>query len=67
MIKLTVNGEKRTVDPNATLSELLEDLGVPQKVVMVEANGQVVKRDSFNEHKLQDGDVLELVRLMGGG
>ncbi len=35
--------------------------------IAVEKNGQLVKRDKFDTEELRDGDLLELVRFVGGG
>jgi thiamine biosynthesis protein ThiS len=33
----------------------------------VERNREIVDREAFRDTRLADGDVLELVRLVGGG
>ena len=35
--------------------------------VAVGYNGEVLKKEEFPQVKLQDGDVLEIVRPVGGG
>lgn len=66
-IKLTVNGQSRELSDGATGATLLDDLGIAHGAVVAELNGDVVKRDEFLERELADGDVLELVTLVGGG
>ena len=34
---------------------------------MVERNREIVDREAYRETNLSEGDVLELVRLVGGG
>ena len=67
MIHISVNGEHREVDARMNVQELLQLLGVPEQVVIVERNLKIVPRDSYSQERLEDGDTLELVRLMGGG
>ncbi len=65
-MKLTINGEGREVAA-ATVFALLEELGLKPETTVVERNGEIVARDGYRETPLAPGDVLELVRLVGGG
>ena len=65
-MKLTVNGEPREVAATTVLA-LLEELGLNPGTTVVERNAQIVDRTSYRETALADGDILELVRLVGGG
>ena len=67
MIHIWVNGERRAIDGQMNVQELLQRLGVPEQVVIVERNLKIVPRDSYGEEPVEAGDKLELVRLMGGG
>jgi thiazole synthase len=67
MIRLTVNGKPVTVTAPATVATLLSQLGVDQRRVAVEVNRQVVPRTQHEEHRLAEGDVVEIVTLVGGG
>jgi thiamine biosynthesis protein ThiS len=35
--------------------------------VAVEHNGMIIERDAYARTTLQDGDVMEIVRMVGGG
>ena len=65
-MKLTINGEDRDTAA-ATVLALLEELGLKPETTVVEQNGEIVARDRYRETPLAPGDVLELVRLVGGG
>lgn len=65
-MRLTINGEPREVAARTVLA-LLEDLGLPPGRTVVERNTVIVPRDAYENTPLEDGDVLELVRLVGGG
>jgi len=67
MINLTVNGKPRTLDEATDLSAFLASFGINLKFIAIGYNGQVVKKERFSEIVLQDGDVLEVVRPVGGG
>lgn len=66
-MKLTVNGQVRDLDSGATLLALLASLQLAEKLVLVELNGQAVDRADFPVIKLAESDVLEIVRMVGGG
>lgn len=65
-MKLTINGEPRDLAA-ATVLALLEELGLNPAATVVERNGEIVVRGAYAETKIMEGDVLELVRLVGGG
>jgi sulfur carrier protein len=67
VISLTVNGEKRGLEAPVRLTAFLETLEVNLRYVAIAHNGTVLRRDRWPEVVLQDGDVLEIVRMVGGG
>lgn len=66
-MKLMVNGEQRELGEGRTVRDLLEQLGMGETPVAVELNKQVVPRRRHDQTPLRNGDVLELVTLVGGG
>lgn len=66
-MQVTVNGEVRDVTPDTTIGRLLDGLGLNPKVTVVQRNDDVVSRDAYDTTLLHEGDVLELVRFVGGG
>ncbi|MQF66892.1 sulfur carrier protein ThiS [SAR202 cluster bacterium AD-802-F09_MRT_200m] len=67
MIDLTVNGKSRPIDDSVDLETYLLSFGLNLQFVAVGYNGEVVKKESFANLQLKDGDVLEIVRPVGGG
>ena len=67
MIALTVNGERRELDGPIGLVAFLESVAVDPRYVAVARNGDVVPREEWPGITLEDGDVLEVVRMVGGG
>ncbi len=67
-MKLTVNGEIRVFSGSVMrIDELLKALGLAGQAVAVELNEAVVPKNDHAQTALSDGDVLELVTLVGGG
>jgi sulfur carrier protein len=67
MIALQVNGRRVELEGPMALLAYLEQLGVNPRAVAVEHNGAIIERDTYADARLDDGDVLEIVRMVGGG
>ena len=66
-MELRVNGEIRRWDSPVTVLALIESLGIRPGTVVVERNLKIVPRERMAEEMLEDGDSLEIIRLVGGG
>lgn len=64
---IQLNGEQREVPEGLTLEGLIEWLELPADRVAVERNLEVVKRANWSETRIENGDRLEIVRMVGGG
>jgi thiamine biosynthesis protein ThiS len=67
LIDITVNGDPRHCAPGQSIADLLADLGLNPRLVVVEHNREILDRNTLATVKLQSGDVLELVHFVGGG
>lgn len=66
-MNLTVNGEPKTFESVATLTDLLAALGLDARAVVVEHNRAIVRRPALADTAVQDGDTIEIVHFVGGG
>lgn len=66
-MRISVNGEPREVNDGLTVLELLQTLSVVQARVAVEVNAEVVRKARHAEHRLREGDKVEVVTFVGGG
>jgi sulfur carrier protein len=66
-VRISVNGRPREIAEGATIAQLLDTLQLTTKFVAVEVNLQLVPRGQHAEHRLAEGDRLEIVTLVGGG
>ena len=64
---LVVNGDETEVADGANVADLLDQLGLGPKWVIVERNGEPVERRNVPTTALADGDRIELVRAVAGG
>jgi thiazole synthase len=67
LVTITLNGAVCEVPDLFSVSELLTRLELRAEQVAVEINGRLVTRTLHPQHLLADGDVLEVVTLVGGG
>ena len=67
MIALQVNGKHVELDGETPLLDYIAKLGVDPRAVAVEHNGVIIERAAFAQTVLRDGDVVEIVRMVGGG
>jgi sulfur carrier protein len=51
----------------ATVADLLAELGWSKRTVAVEHNGEALLRSDHARVVLQEGDVLEIVKAVAGG
>jgi sulfur carrier protein len=66
-VQVTVNGDGVDLADGATVEDLLGALGLGGRWVLVERNGEPVRRNDLGTTVLADGDRLELVRAVAGG
>jgi sulfur carrier protein len=66
-VHVTANGECVELAEGATVDDLIAQLGLGRRWVVVERNGEPVERRDMPTTTLADGDRLELVRAVAGG
>jgi thiamine biosynthesis protein ThiS len=64
-INIMVNGEPRQVAQGQTVAALVRELGL--KACAAEVNRSLVPKRDQDGRALVEGDVVELVTLVGGG
>jgi len=67
MITVQVNGKQVDLEKATPLLAYIEKLGVDPRAVAVEHNGTILERSAYGGITLQDGDTVEIVRMVGGG
>lgn len=66
-ITLSINGETRTCSSLTPLPDILQQLGFNPRLIAVEYNGEILHRQFWSDTKVQEGDRLEVVTIVGGG
>ncbi len=66
-MRITVNGQDRDFEADATVAALVASFNLNPKHVAVEVNEDLVPRRVFDTTPIRDGDRIEIVTLVGGG
>lgn len=67
LVPVTLNGEPRDVPADLSVEGLLRHLDLEPKLVVVELNASILRRDAYSDTPVAAGDSLELVHFVGGG
>jgi thiazole synthase len=66
-MRILLNREEFTTRPGVTVAELVEAKELPIRSVIVAVNDDVIDRERWHEHALEEGDSVEIVRAVSGG
>ena len=64
---VVINGEHKRVTPGASLLDVLSQLELDPRAVVVEHNRKIVRRAGLSDVTVSEGDAIELVHFVGGG
>ena len=66
-VTITLNGEHFELDSPISVAALLEQLDIDPRRVAVEHNLNIIKRQTFQDAVIGEGDTVEIVNFVGGG
>lgn len=66
-MNITLNGETRAFESLRTLGDLLAQLGLGEKPVVIEHNKRALFPREIAATPVSDGDVIEIVQITAGG
>ena len=64
---VVLNGEPRFLAGARNVAELVSELRLVPATLLVEHNGTALHRHEWNSRPINDGDRIELVRVVAGG
>jgi len=64
---IQLNGKSTPISQPCSVAELLAELGLANKRVAVEINGEIVPRSQQTERMIAPNDNVEIVVAVGGG
>lgn len=66
-MEITVNGETKILEKQMNVGEYLESLGIDPETVVIERNLDILSRDDHSSTMIDEGDNLEIIRMVDGG
>jgi sulfur carrier protein len=66
-VKLLVNGEERSLTVATSVEGLVAELGLEARGLAIAVNGEVVPRSTWSQHRLAEGDQVEVLTVAQGG
>ncbi|PLX67922.1 MAG: thiamine biosynthesis protein ThiS [Denitrovibrio sp.] len=66
-MKIMLNGETVELEAPLTFNELIDKYDMKRETVVVEINGDLPDKSTYGATQTKDGDVIELIRFVGGG
>jgi thiamine biosynthesis protein ThiS len=66
-LTIIANGQARVIKAESTVADLLHELDITPKYVVVQLDGEIVQRAAFDQAILREGSKVEIITLAGGG
>jgi thiamine biosynthesis protein ThiS len=66
-VTITLNGDRFELDSPISVAALLAQLEIDPRRVAVEHNLNIIKRQTYQDTVIGEGDTLEIVNFVGGG
>lgn len=66
-MRVVANGKRLDLPEGATITDLLDHLGLAGRLIVAERNGEAIPRRELPVTVLREGDTVELVRAVAGG
>jgi len=66
-MRVEINGMDREVAAGGSVLARLVELEIDPRMVVVERNREIVRRDDLDRIRVEDGDRFEIVQFVGGG
>ncbi|HUF13026.1 MAG TPA: sulfur carrier protein ThiS [Longimicrobiales bacterium] len=62
-----INGERKTIPDGLDVAAMVRHLGLDPRMVVVERNRDILRREQLGDVTVAPGDRFELVHFVGGG
>ena len=64
---IKVNGEDLEIDSQSTAATLITQLGYQDQRIALEVNEAIISKSKHVEFTLNEGDQVEIIKVVGGG
>ena len=66
-VTIKLNGRNKSLADRMSVLDLLGLLGILPRGVIIERNQKILGMNSIDQVTLEDGDEVEIIRIVGGG
>ena len=66
-MKITLNGSPHNCPDNINATDFLAALEMQDQRIALEINKEIVTRSDYDSHRLNEGDIVEVIQAIGGG
>lgn len=66
-MNIKVNGKRQVIDQHISILDFLNQNKINKDSVAVELNRKIICKDDYSDVSILENDVLEILRIMGGG
>ena len=67
MIEIVINGEKKSLDEDINIKEMIEILGYEDNSFAVAINGTFIALKEYEKTTMKSGDTIDILAPMVGG
>ncbi|MDR0401882.1 MAG: sulfur carrier protein ThiS [Endomicrobium sp.] len=67
MINVKINGENKKIKSKTSIADFLKDNNIAPLETTIEYNLEVINQKKISKIILKEGDILEILRFVGGG
>jgi sulfur carrier protein len=66
-MNILINGKKFFAETDFTISEFLKKNNISENNIVVEINKEIITKNLWGKHKLNNNDKVEIITAVGGG
>ncbi|MCK5851848.1 sulfur carrier protein ThiS [bacterium] len=66
-MRITLNGKEKRIVEGTSLTDLIDELKLKDSPIVAEVCGKIIKPEDYAALILEDGNIVELIRFVGGG
>ena len=66
-MEVKINGSVNDIQDNSSIKDVLTARKLPEDILIIEVNGEIIKREKWESCILRPQDTIEIIRIIGGG
>jgi sulfur carrier protein len=66
-MNVMINGKMETIAQKLSIMDLCESKKLPVESTIILVNGEIIKKTLWETHKIDERQIIEILRFVGGG